>query len=504
MKNKRIDEPELDRKILESLLETQATLKKLLEKQHALVESVEAIFSIIRRFIFILKIVFFPFVLLYWAAKFLFNLPRNAGNLIRVMVRRLLYLVDIFVVINFALFNLFFPGKKGENTKRILMLTISNIDIDPRINKVVNSLVAAGYNIDILCYQNFGVDVEKEEAISPGVKYIRIPHRKSWRFWMIYQDEFLKTGLKRQYDYVHANDLTTLFSAWMLARRRGTPLIYDAHEMWSENVQWNGSDWIPMNKKNRFLAFHFEKFLVKYVDIFSTVSNSIAEEYQKRYRLSSKPVLIPNYPSLSLLEGARSKAPSIRKLCDLPADYFVTLYLGGVNPLRNIENVIRAHQYLPPDCVFVIRGPGVEYYGAEYKELAKEINVEDRVYCLPPVGMDELLSGAKGADCGVLMLRNICYNFYWFYPNKFFEYMLAELPVAVSDFPDVSTHVEKERCGVTFDPDDPKSIADALYHLYSNREEAKQMGRSGRRGVLKNYNWEKGVVTLLDEYANLR
>lgn len=420
------------------------------------------------------------------------------------IIRRFVYLVKTFVILNQFLFTLIFREKKKPPVgKRILMLTISNIDVDPRIKKVIGSLADVGYSIDLLCYRNSESGVLTDDVVMPNVHYIRIPHRKYWPFWMIYQEEFLGVGLKRKYDYVHANDLTALFCAWMLAMRRGTPLIYDAHEMWSENVQWNGSDWIPMKKRTRLLAFYFEKFFVKDVDVFTTVSDSIAEEYQKRYQLDSKPVLLPNYPSLSLLAGVKSEVPSIRELCELPADYFVTLYLGGVNPLRNIENVIRAHQYLPRECVFVIRGPGIEYFDREYYELAEELGLEDRIFCLPPVGMNDLLSGAKGADCGILMLRNICNNFYWFYPNKFFEYMLAELPVAVSNFPDVSAHVERERCGVTFDPDDPKSIAAALSFLQTHPKESRQMGRSGKRGVMEKYNWEKGVVNLLNEYAKL-
>ena len=81
------------------------------------------------------------------------------------------------------------------------------------------------------------------------------------------------------------------------------------------------------------------------------------------------------------------------------------------------------------------------------------------------------------------MLRNICKNFYWFYPNKFFEYMLAAaLPVAVSHFPDVTAHVEREKCGVVFDPDSPQSIADALRRLYEHPKEALAMGCRGREG----------------------
>jgi glycosyltransferase involved in cell wall biosynthesis len=181
----------------------------------------------------------------------------------------------------------------------------------------------------------------------------------------------------------------------------------------------------------------------------------------------------------------------------------VTLYLGGVNPLRNIETVIHAHQYLPDACVFVIRGPGVDAYGHSYHTLAQALGLEQRVFCLPPVAMEEVIGAAAGANCGIVMLRNICKNFYWFYPNKFFEYMLAGLPVAVSHFPDVTTHVAREKCGVVFDPDSPQSIAAALRRLYEHPEEAQAMGRRGREGVVREYNWERASETLLQAYRTL-
>jgi glycosyltransferase involved in cell wall biosynthesis len=117
--------------------------------------------------------------------------------------------------------------------------------------------------------------------------------------------------------------------------------------------------------------------------------------------------------------------------------------------------------------------------------------------------MSEVIAGCKGADCGIVMLRNICKNFYWYYPNKFFEYMLAGLPVAVSNFPDVSAHIEREHCGVTFDPNDPVSIANALLSLGEEPDQARAMGRRGREGILREYNWDANVQLLLREYRNL-
>jgi glycosyltransferase involved in cell wall biosynthesis len=390
--------------------------------------------------------------------------------------------------------------------RRILMLTVSQIEIDPRINKVARTLASGGYEVDIVCYANQSDMIAVgEEVIQPGVRYVRVPREDKWQghFERWFQEEFYRVALQRPYDYVHANDLPTLLVGWILARARGVPLIYDTHEMWSENVVYNGHEWIPMPSWIRTLTRYYEGFLVRYVHLLVTVSPSIRAEFQQRYKVPRPPYMLANYPELRLVRQTQETHFSLRAMCGLTAQHFVTLYLGGVNPLRNIENVIKAHQYLPQECVFVIRGPGIASYRPHYEAFAKECGLEDRVFCLPPVPMDDVIAGAAGADCGIVMLRNLCKNFYWFYPNKFFEYMLAGLPVAVSNFPDVTAHVQKEECGVLFDPEVPQSIAEALRWLYEHPDARRAMGERARASIFREYNWEALTKPFLDLYRQV-
>lgn len=380
------------------------------------------------------------------------------------------------------------------------MLTISDVDWDPRVSKVAQSLAASGYEVAVLAPATDGR--RREDDVAPGVRYIRIPREWLWRFFLLYQDEFRRAGLDREFDFVHANDLTTLTVAWVLARVRRVPLIYDAHELWTENVEPGGDGWAPMSAKTRFAARSWERFLLRSVDQTVSVSPSIVAELGRRSPDGRTPVLVPNYPSLRLL-ATQERRPTLREECGISEDAFLTLYMGGVNPLRNIESVIRAHRHLPERHVFAIRGPGVEAYSDDYKALARAEGVADRVVLLPPVGMDEVVVAAAGADCGVVMLRNICKNFYLFYPNKLFEYALAGMPVAVSDFPDVRGFVEEERCGVTFDPDSPESIADALRWLAEHPDEARAMGERGHEAIVRQHNWEAGVRELMAAYERV-
>jgi glycosyltransferase involved in cell wall biosynthesis len=388
------------------------------------------------------------------------------------------------------------------------MLTISQIKIDPRINKVARGLAEKGYDVDIICYQypyHGNEQFVSEEEVYPGVRYVWVQKDPIQRgnLWQYYQYDYFKMCSSRDFDYVHANDFTTLITAWQLASKRGVPLIYDSHEMWSENVWSKKDQWVPMPWWVRKLTGLIEGNICKFVDLFLSVSNSICDEFQRRYKLENRPMLLPNYPELNLLEKSTNPGSTLRETCGLNDDCFVTLYLGGINLLRNIENVIQAHRYLSNRFVFVIQGPGREFYGPTYLKMSSELGLSDRVFILPPVDMDQIVSACRGADCGIVMLQNICKNFYWYYPNKLFEYMLAGLPVAVSNFPDIAALVDKERCGVTFDPDDPKSIAAAIQKLGDNPDQAKAMGKRGSESVVREYNWESTIRQLIEAYNRL-
>lgn len=390
--------------------------------------------------------------------------------------------------------------------RRILMLTISMIDIDPRINKVAHSLAKAGYLVDIMCWQADPAVAEflTIEDKMPGVRYIRVKASEAWGLtWTLYQQSYREAARQLAFDFVHANDLTTLATGVVIAADRKCPLVYDSHEMWSENVTWDkwNNKYVEMPFWKRRFARKLEGKLLKKVSSFYSVSPSILDEYERRY--GRRPMLLANVPNIEVLAQADVPMPSVRELCGKDEDTFITLYLGGLGPARNIETVIEAHRYLDDSFVFAIRGPDADRWGPDYAHLAEKFGISDRVFTLPGVGRDELLSGSRGADCGIVMLQNWCKNFYWFYPNKFFEYAAAGLPVAVSNFPDVTAHIQREGNGVTFDPHDPRSVADAIRKLAQDRKLAREMGARGRASIEREYNWKNAIHVMVNEYDRL-
>jgi glycosyltransferase involved in cell wall biosynthesis len=63
--------------------------------------------------------------------------------------------------------------------------------------------------------------------------------------------------------------------------------------------------------------------------------------------------------------------------------------------------------------------------------------------------------------------------------------------------------VEGEGFGLTVDPTNPESIAEAIQYLLNHPEEAAAMGRRGRQAVRERYNWGVEEAKLLRVYREL-
>ena len=83
--------------------------------------------------------------------------------------------------------------------------------------------------------------------------------------------------------------------------------------------------------------------------------------------------------------------------------------------------------------------------------------------------------------------------------TKIFEEMMAGLPVLCTDFKLWKPIVEGNKCGICVNPNDIDAIRSAIQFFFQHREEAKEMGRRGRKAVLDQYNWsvlEKDLLSL--------
>ncbi len=220
---------------------------------------------------------------------------------------------------------------------------------------------------------------------------------------------------------------------------------------------------------------------------------------ENNYRLKTPLSIIRNIPQL---KSSSIYSPDLRSELKIPDNVTILLYQGGVGPTRLLEPIIEAMQYVN-NCHFVIRGPGYEVYAKSYQELARQLNIENKISVLPPIASSLVVDAAKGADIGIWTLPNLSPNFYYALPNKVFEYMAADLPLLVAHYPEPTKIVNTYQVGLTFDPYDPQSIATAINKLVTDKATRLKM-KSNIPQALKELDadneWKK--LTLL--YENLK
>jgi glycosyltransferase involved in cell wall biosynthesis len=185
----------------------------------------------------------------------------------------------------------------------------------------------------------------------------------------------------------------------------------------------------------------------------------------------------------------------LRKAVNAGNDKKIILYQGIIELDRGLLNVVRALKKLPADTLFVTVGYGSATGALE--QCALELGIRERLLLLPPVPQAELMSYTKDADIGIIPLLGVKSHPYAC-PGKLFEYIGAELPLVVSDMPNLKLLVEKYGLGEVYPADSVEHLTEAVSRLLRSDSYRKQCAGNARKGQLEDLCWEKQSARLCD------
>lgn len=296
-------------------------------------------------------------------------------------------------------------------------------------------------------------------------------------------------------DVVHAHDLVTLSGGALVARRRGCRLVYDAHELERH------TNYHSLNPWTRFWIAAYESLLSREANAVITVCDGIADWLARAYRIS-RPAVVLNAPKVRspILDGDR-RGPDVRHCLGVPDGTPLVVYVGSVTIDRGLELCVRALADLP-GVHFATVGPRYAVTEAAMLAAARDVAVEQRLHLVPAVSSDEVMRFISTADCSVLPIQNVCLSYYFCFPNKLLESVLAGVPVAVADLPELRRFVEDFGVGVVMDETDPRAIAAAIRTVL----EARDRYRPSRDRILEiedRFGWARQQARLLALYERL-
>ena len=129
-----------------------------------------------------------------------------------------------------------------------------------------------------------------------------------------------------------------------------------------------------------------------------------------------------------------------------------------------------------------------------------ELNVEEKVIFYGKVSFQELFSYTKQADIGLLLERPLGLSFTYALPNKLFDYIHADLPIAASPLLEVKKIMDEFEIGIMVENYNPKYLADTINEMLNNKEQ-RVIWKQNMQKAKKELNWEKEEKKLIKIFA---
>jgi glycosyltransferase involved in cell wall biosynthesis len=261
--------------------------------------------------------------------------------------------------------------------------------------------------------------------------------------------------------------------------------VYDAHDLFTETHSLVGRE-----RERRIWSF-LERRLIRFAARVITVSESIARELARRYDIAA-PLVLRNCP-------VYRTPPEPRFFFPEAPDEPVLLCQGYLQKGRGLEVLVGAMRHVPRGRL-VLLGDGE--MREELDRLVRILRLEKKVTLRPAVPIDELPAWTTSATLGFLLYSTASLNFLYALPNKFFEYVMAGVPVVSSPIPEVAELIVAHGVGSVVERVTPEEVAREINRLLADGEGIARMKGNCLRAA-RSLHWGIEEAKLLGLYAGL-
>ena len=291
-----------------------------------------------------------------------------------------------------------------------------------------------------------------------------------------------------------------IYPARKLAQKYGAMLIYEVHDLWPLSpIELGG---MSPHHPYIMLMQAAEDYCYKHSDYVVSLLPNAREHMVEHGLKPEKFICIPNGIVKADWEQPMASTPVYSDLLNQYHDegYFLIGYTGAHGIANALDSFVEAGEQLRDQKVkLLLIGPGPERQRLAQKVIDLKLN--DVVELLEPVKrgqMPELLNQFDALYVG--LQRQPLFRF-GVSPNKLMDYMMAAKPVifAIDAGNDM---VAEANCGISIEPEDSTSIAQAAQKLASlPKEELYEMGQRGKAYILNNNEYDVLSKKFLDVFS---
>jgi len=357
---------------------------------------------------------------------------------------------------------------------RAIVSVTNDLTTDQRVDRTCITLTELGYSVILT-----GRKLKKSLPLTPRLyemHRMRLWFNKGPFFYANYNLRLFFYLLTRKTSLIVSNDLDTLpasFLAYKIKKllplsrgvrppcdesrggynTRRVRLLHDCHEYFRGVPELVG-------RKGPTRAWKWiEDRIFPKLKMVTAVNGSVAKLYEEEY--GNEIVVIRNVPFRKHGGEAISK-----ESLGISPQQKVILYQGAVNLDRGLEEVIQAMKYVRSDARLVIVGTGDKFN--ELQLFVKQEKVPGKVIFTGPVPFQDLYRYTLMADIGLSVEKDVSLNYHFALPNKFLDYIQANVPLLISPFPEMKAILDKYFIGEVLESHDPKHIAEKIDGMLLN------------------------------------
>jgi glycosyltransferase involved in cell wall biosynthesis len=347
----------------------------------------------------------------------------------------------------------------------LVILVTNDVIQDQRMQRIAIALTELGIKS---CIVGRRINISPRFKQSPyDIKLLKLPFKRGPLFYLFYNLQATYFLLRIKSKVIYSVDFDTLPAAVIVKFLTGRKLVFDAHELFSEVPELEGS---PLKKK---VWQKVGGFGIQQADLCLTVGKAIAKELKSRYKREFHPIL--NLPANPLIDESEASNFSNKLI----------LYQGMLNAGRGLETMIKAMEFLSDwQLLLVGKGDLME----KLQDMVEKSSLSDRIVFTGFVPPDELPVYTSKATIGINLLESNSLSYYYSLANKTFDYMTQGVPGIHMNFPEYKAIQDKYNCFILIDALKPKLIADEILQL--NESNYQQLVRANL-GAAKFYLWEE-------------
>lgn len=368
------------------------------------------------------------------------------------------------------------PQNVYPGPMHIILAVTNDISTDQRVIRTAHTLHNMKARVTII-----GRRLAKPlEYIDLRFKAIRmnLVFNKGPLFYAEYNLRLFLRLMIMKADILISNDLDTLPAVYLASKIRNTALVYDSHEYFTEVPELLGRRGVQRVWK------WLESLMMPHILYACTVSSPIARAYQDKYGIKMQ--VIRNLPFKR--DQTIQPLPALKNGSEK-----IILYQGSLNKGRGLELAIQAIQFTNNVRLVIIGKGDLEN---KLKQLVLTLGLQDRITFTGRISPDQLIGYTIQADLGISLEEDLGLNYRFALPNKVFDYIQAEVPVLVSDLPEIRSLVEEYKVGLINHSLNAEELG-VLFTGILNNEDQLRVWKSNLKIAAAELCWEKEEPKLI-------